>query len=98
MRSTMSTTLPLTLDALPERRRLADRVFRFAVAVNIALTLFALLASFTGFGARIAGRFVLDTESIVRVLIGIAFFNGLWALIWYGVKNLLLKSVAGFSK
>ena len=94
----MSTTMPLTLSDLPDRMRLADRIFRFAVAVNLALTVLALLASFTGFGVRFAGQFQFSGQNLGRLLFSIAFFNGIWALVWYGVKYLLLRYFVGFSQ
>jgi hypothetical protein len=93
----MSTVLPLILTDLPDRRRLAERIFLFAVATNLALTVFALLAAFTGIGQDIAGNFVLSGEKLGQLLFSIVVFNGIWALIWYGVKNRLLKSFVGFT-
>src|SRR5687768_2943468 len=88
----------LTLLPIDDRRRLADRIFRIAVAVNLALTAFALLAAFTGFGSRIAGKFEFDAQAAARILISLIFFNGIWALIWYGVKNLLLAKFVRMSR
>src|SRR5262245_16456565 len=81
-----------------DRQRLADRLFRITVGVNVALTLFAALAAFTGFGARIAGKFELNIEHVWRLLFAVLFFNVLWALIWYGVKNALLKFFVGMTR
>jgi len=39
-----------------DRQRLAGRIFLFAVAVNLALTIYSLVSAFTGFGNRIAGQ------------------------------------------
>ena len=94
----MSTVMPMNATAITDRRRLADRIFRFAVAVNGALTLYCLLALFTGFGEGIAGKFELNVESLWRVLFAILFFNVFWAAIWYGVKNLLLKVLVGMTR
>ena len=88
----MSTAMPLPITAAPARA-LADRIFRTAVAVNLALTVFALLATFTGFGVGIAGKFEFDGRAAARILFSLIFFNGIWALIWYGVKNLLLAKL-----
>ena len=49
-----------------ERRRFADRIFRLSVAVHVALTLFCVIAIFSGFGTRIAGDF--QPENAVQVL------------------------------
>jgi len=93
----MSTAIPLPAMAAPPRA-LADRIFRIAVAINVALTAFALLATFTGFGVGIAGKFVFDGQSAARILVSLIFFNGIWALIWYGVKNLLLAKFVRMSR
>ena len=81
-----------------DRLRLADRIFRITAAVNAALTLFCLLAMFSGFGARIAGDFRFDGRTLATLLFSFLFFNVLWALVWYGVKNLLLKFFVGMSR
>jgi hypothetical protein len=93
----MSTAIPLPITAAPPRA-LADRIFRIAVAVNLVLTAFSLLATFTGFGVGIAGKFELDGQAAARILISLIFFNGIWALIWYGVKNLLLAKFVRMSR
>jgi len=80
-----------------DRRRLADRIFYFAAAVNAALTLFCLVAMLSGFGTRIAGDFRFDARTLATLFFAFLFFNGLWALIWFGVKNLLLKYFVGMS-
>jgi len=79
------------------RRRLADRIFHIAVAVNGALTLFCLLAMFSGFGTRIAGDFRFTLRTLATLFLAFLFFNVLWALIWFGVKNLMLKYFVGMS-
>jgi len=93
-----STITSATIAPTEDRQRLADRLFRFVLAVNIALTLFAALAALTGFGASIAGRFVFTADTGSRLLVSILFFNVLWALIWYGVKNALLKFIVGMTR
>jgi len=76
---------------------LSRRIFQVAVAVNLALTAFAVLAYATGFGARLAGEFTFTAKALGQVIFGILFFNVLWAFVWYAVKNLLLKHWAKFS-
>jgi hypothetical protein len=98
-----STTLASTITnavmaPADDRRRLADRIFYLAVAVNAALTLFCLLAMFAGVGARIAGDFRFDAHTLANVLFAFLFFNVLWALVWFGVKNLLLKYFVGMNR
>jgi hypothetical protein len=85
----MSSAIPLPLIA-SRPLALADRIFRITIGVTVALTAFALLAIFTGFGERFAGKFEFNAQSAFRLLFGVLVINGLWALIWYGVKNLLL--------
>ena len=80
-----------------DRQRLADRIFYIAVAVNAALTLFCLVAMFSGFGARIAGDFRFTTRTLATLFFAFLFFNVFWALVWFGVKNLLLKYFVGMS-
>jgi len=80
-----------------DRQRLADRIFYIAVAVNAALTLFCLVAMFSGFGTRIAGDFRFDTRTLATLFFAFLFFNVFWALVWFGVKNLLLKYFVGMS-
>jgi hypothetical protein len=81
-----------------DRRRLADRIFYGCVAVNAALTLFCVLAMFSGFGTWIAGDFRFDTRTLATLFFAFLFFNVFWALVWYGVKNLLLKHFVGMSR
>jgi dolichol kinase len=76
---------------------LAQRVFKVAVAVNLALTAFCVLAYGFGFGARFTGEFTFTAKAVGQVVFGIVFFNVVWAFVWYGVKNLLLKYLAKFS-
>lgn len=97
-----STTLASTITnaviaPADDRQRLADRIFNIAVAVNVALTLFCLIAMFSGFGARIAGDFRFNGRTLATLFFAFLFFNVLWALIWFGVKNLLLKYFVGMS-
>ena len=40
----------------------------------------------------------ITRERLTQVFFGILFFNVLWGFVWYGVKTLLLKYLAGFSK
>jgi dolichol kinase len=94
----MSTVISAPIAAPQDRRRLADRIFRIAVAVNLALTILALLAAFTGFGESLAGKFEFTAGTAWRLAIGIGFFNILWALIWYGIKNLLLRYFVGMNR
>ena len=94
----MSTVISQPAFAVQDRRYLADRIFRIAMAVNLVLTTFALLSTFTGFGAGIAGRFEFNVEAVWRLAFAILFFNVFWALIWYGIKNLVLRFFVGMNR
>jgi hypothetical protein len=99
----MSTTLASSITnaviaPADDRRRFADRIFYLAVGVNAALTLFCLLSMFSGVGARFAGDFHFDARTLATLLFAFLFFNVFWAVIWYGLKNLLLKSFVGMSR
>lgn len=84
---------------VPERRRIADRVFLGSLIFTAALTLFWLYAVLGGPGVELLfSRYKLDTQAVVGVLVGFTIFSLLWGLIWYGVKSLLLRSMVGFSK
>jgi hypothetical protein len=84
--------------AFAERRRTADRVFFGALIFNSALTLFWLIVVLTKSHAVFFAEYALSSEAVIRVLSGVGFFYVGWGFIWYGVKTLLLKYVAGFSK
>jgi len=92
-----STITTAVLDPHSERQRLADRIFYFAVAVNIVLTAVALLP-LAGIGQGVIGRFEFNPRSILTLVIGFAFFNVFWAFVWYGVKALLLRFFVGMSR
>lgn len=79
------------------RLRTADRVFRGALAYTTALTLFWVFYVITGRESAFFGQYRVDAEALGRVAIGFLVFSVLWGLIWYGVKNLLLRSLCGFS-
>ena len=93
----MSTVIPLP-SAAQDRRPLADRIFRIALAVNLALTVLGLVAVFTGYGVGLAGKFEFTIATAWRLAFAIGFFNIFWALVWYGVKNLLLRYFVGMNR
>jgi hypothetical protein len=80
------------------RRRTADRIFRGALLFNTALTLFWGVMLATGGNAYFFGRYDVNRQALTRVFTGIVVFYVLWGFFWYGVKTLLLRYVAGFSK
>jgi hypothetical protein len=87
----------VALSSLADRRRTADRIFKAALAFNAALTVFWLGVLATGTDAVFFGTYALDGAAIQRVFFGILIFWVLWGFVWFGIKNALLKSVAGFS-
>ena len=84
--------------AFAERRRTADRVFRGALIFNSALTVFWLIVFLTKSNAVFFAEYAVNLDAVIRVLSGVGFFYVVWGFIWYGVKTVLLKYVAGFSK
>jgi hypothetical protein len=97
----------VAVDALPgaapsssfiERRRTADRVFRGALIFNAALTLFWGVVLATGGNAYFFASHDVTWQSLARILGAIFFFYVLWGFVWYGVKTVLLRYFAGFSK
>jgi len=88
--------LPST--AFAERRKTADRIFRGTLLFTLALTIFWAGVLVTGADPYFFTSSNVTRERLVQVGFGILFFNVLWGFIWYGVKTLLLKYVAGFSK
>lgn len=79
-------------------RRLAERIFRITLVVTLVLTAFALLSAFTGVGQRFAGDYQLNGQAAFRLLFGLLFMHVIWAMLWYGVKNLLLAKFVGMSR
>jgi hypothetical protein len=86
------------VQAFQDRRRLADRIFRGAVAFNTALTLFWVVMLLTRGNAVFFAQYDVTRVAVGQVLGGIFFFYILWGFIWYGIKTVLLKYVVGFSK
>ncbi len=83
---------------LSARRRTADLVFRGALAFNAALTIFWVFVVLAQGNAIFFGQYNIDRAVLTRVAFGILFFYVIWGFIWYGIKNLLLKSFVGFSR
>jgi hypothetical protein len=92
-----SQTLP-DVQTFQDRRKIADRIFRGAVAFNTALTLFWVVMLVTRGNAIFFAEYDVTRVAVGQVLGGIFFFYILWGFIWYGVKTVLLKYVVGFSK
>jgi len=85
--------------AIGERRRTADRVFIGSLVYTSALTLLWLFLLITRLdGGTFFRQYAVDRETLGRIAFGFLFFSILWGLIWFGVKNLLLGYMVGFSK
>lgn len=95
---TISAAPPPVDAAFQERCRTADRIFRGALLFNTALTLFWVVVFLSGGDTAFYSTTGIDREALRRIGFGILIFNVVWGFIWYGVKTLLLKYVAGFSK
>ncbi len=84
---------------MDERRRTADRVFYGSLAYTAALTLLWLFFMVTRRDAGVLfSRYTVDREALTRVFFGFLIFSIIWGFIWYGIKNLLLRVLGGFSK
>jgi dolichol kinase len=49
-------------------------------------------------GGTFFRQYAVDNETLGRVAFSFVFFGMFWGLIWYGVKNLLLRYMVGFTK
>lgn len=98
---TITTTAPAAgVGTAPFDRRLATAraIFLGALLFNAALTAFWAFLLLTGRQTLFFKNYALDGAAVGRVLGGVFFFYVLWGFIWYGIKNLLLKTVVGFSR
>ena len=85
-------------DTFDYRLKTADRVFRGALIFNTALTAFWIFVQTTHQGFGLFTYYPIGWDTIPRLGGGILFFYVIWGVIWYVVKNLLLKYFVGFSK
>jgi dolichol kinase len=82
-----------------ERQQTADRVFRGSLAYTAALTLYWLFCLVVRPDAGFFfAHYELDKDTLARVAIGFLVFSILWGVIWFGIKNLLLRAWVGLSK
>ena len=81
-----------------DRLRTANRVFRGALYFNSALTLFWVFIQTTHQGFGLFTYYPMGWDTVPRIGGGILFFYVIWGVIWFVVKNLLLKYFLGFSK
>lgn len=89
---------PPAMTPFDERRRIARRIFRGALLFNSALTVFWLFLFLTRSQTIFFQSYDVSVDGLKRIAIGILIFSVVWGFIWYGIKNVLLKYVAGFSK
>jgi hypothetical protein len=80
-------------------RRQARLYFRGALALTSALTAVWLFFVVTGRDGGPAFKgYQISLEAVVRVAVGLSIMAVLWGWLWYGVKLLLLRKLAGLSK
>jgi hypothetical protein len=79
-------------------RRQADRFFRGSLALTGALTATWLFFVVTGRDGGPAFKgYQINLEAVARVAVGLTIMAVLWGWLWYGIKRLLLRKLAGFS-
>ena len=86
--------VPLPHDS---RHRLARRIFRGALAFTATLTAFWIYVVVTRSDTAFFPYRPITLEALGQVAAGVGIFHLLWGLIWYGVKNLLLARMVGFT-
>jgi hypothetical protein len=96
MITTVDQAVPLQV-SVDSRRRTADNVFRFALAINAALTVFWLVTYVTG-GSSFFKDYSVNWQLVSRIVSGVLFFYVLWGVIWWAVKTALLRWFVGFTK
>jgi hypothetical protein len=94
----MSEAIALPAVGFDQRHRTADRVFRGALVFNALLTVLWLYFVLTQRSSFFFAHYNVDGEALGRVFFGILFFYVIWGVVWYAVKNLLLKHFVGFTK
>jgi hypothetical protein len=78
-------------------RRQSDLYLRASVALTACLTAVWLFFVVTGRdGGTVFKGYQVDLEAVVRVAVGLSIMTVLWGWLWYGVKRLLLRKLAGF--
>lgn len=93
---TVERAVPLGIPA-ESRRKTADNVFRFALAVNSILTIFWLVTYLTG-GSFFFKDYSVNWQLVSRIVWGVLFFYVIWGVIWWAIKTALLRWFVGFSK
>jgi hypothetical protein len=79
-------------------RRQSDRYFRASLALTSGLSAVWLFFVVTGRdGGAVFKGYQLSLEAAGRVTVGFLVLTVLWGWLWYGVKRLLLRRLAGLS-
>ena len=80
-------------------RRDAERYFRWSVGLTAVITATWLFFVVTGRdGGTLFKGYQISLEAVGRVAMGFLIISVLWGWLWYGIKVLLLRKLAGFSK
>ena len=80
-------------------RRDAQRYFRWSLALTAVITAVWLFFVVTGRdGGNALQGLPPQPRRRPRVVFGFLIFSVLWGWLWYGIKALLLRKLAGFSK
>lgn len=94
----MHTAAAIAVDVRDTRHSIAQRVFRGTLAFTAGLTLLWAYVLVTRTDTPFFPYQPITLTAIGQVAAGIGIFHLFWGLIWYGVKNLLLKYMVGFSR
>ena len=80
-------------------KREADRYFRWSVGLTGLLTVTWIYFVVTGRdGGVMFQGYQLSAEAVGRVAMGFLVMSVIWGALWYGIKVLLLRKLAGFSR
>ena len=91
--------VPASAAGWAEDKRQADRYFRWSVWLTGLLTVTWLYFVVTGRdGGVLFKGYQLSAEAIGRVAMGFLTMSVVWGALWYGIKVLLLRKLAGFSR
>jgi hypothetical protein len=90
---------PAPVASAERQGQIARRVFQGALAYTVAMTLFWVVLLVTApERAPVFDRYRLETQGLVGVLSYFLVATVLWGWLWSGIRGLLLRRWAGFSK
>ena len=95
--TSMTDTSPPADSPADSRHRTADLIFRGALAFNTALTLF-WLATYLGGGSFFFRDYRVNWEVAGRIFSGVLFFYVIWGVIWWAIKDVLLRFSSGLPR